>query len=29
MAGELEQFIQDCRDAIRLNEGDEARAIIK
>ena len=29
MADVLEQFIQDCRDAIRLHEGHEARAIIK
>lgn len=29
MAGEIEQFIQDCRDAIRLNEGEKARDIIK
>ena len=29
MAGELEQFITDCRDAIRLHEGQKAREIIK
>ena len=29
MAGELKQFIQDCRDAISLNEGQKAREIIK
>jgi hypothetical protein len=29
VAGELKQFIQDCRDAISLNEGLKAREIIK
>jgi hypothetical protein len=29
MAGELEQFITDCRDAIRLHEGEKAREVIK
>ena len=29
MAGEIEQFIEDCRDAIRSNEGPAARDVIE